>query len=117
MPCDTRTRLPNQTLAERKTEVREAISRLAAALAAGKVKPVIGAQGAIAFPGAVELQNARVTDNCAYRVLMATGSALAKQAIAKAEALAGRGVNRQAMAQGHHGHSDGHGGVSWHHGH
>jgi hypothetical protein len=42
---------------------------------------------------------------------MATGSAMAKTAIARAEALAGRSVNRQAVAQGHHSHD---GGATWH---
>jgi hypothetical protein len=45
---------------------------------------------------------------------MATGSALAKQAIARAEQLAGRTVDRAALTAGHHSHD---GGKTWHHGH
>ena len=66
-------------------------------------------QGAIAFEG--WSNRAGVTDSCAYRRIMATGGALARQAIAKAEAAAGRTVNKQAVAQGYHSHD---GGRSWH---
>jgi hypothetical protein len=45
---------------------------------------------------------------------MSTGSALAKAAIARAEQVAGRTVDRQAIAHGHYSHD---GGRSWHHGH
>jgi len=45
-----------------------------------------------------------------YRRLMATGSALAKAKIAAAEALAGRAVSRQALANGVHSHD---GGRTW----
>ena len=109
MPCDTR-RLPNQTITQRKEEIVKAVDKLAAALAAGKVKPVIGATGGIAFPGWAEGQAGRVTDACAYRRLMSSGSVLAKMAVERAEALAGRKVNRQAVAQGLHTHD----GVHWH---
>ena len=109
MPCDTR-RLPNQTLTERKVEITKAVDKLAAALAAGKVKPVIGATGGIAFPGWVEGQTGRVGDGCAYRRLLAGGSVLAKMAIERAETLAGRRVDRQAVAQGLHYHA----GSGWH---
>ena len=113
MPCDTRLK-KNQALTERKLEVREAIAALSAALVAGRAKAVIGPQGAIAFAGWAEGASARVTDACAYRMLMATGSALAKQAIARAEQLSGRSVNRQAINSGWHSHD---GGASFHHGH
>lgn len=110
MPCDTRRR-PNQTISERKTEIRETVARLASALAAGQVKAVVGPQGAIAFAGLTESQRNGVTDACAYRLLMAGGSMLAKQAIARAEALAGRAVNKQTVAVGAHSHDGGH---TWH---
>ena len=114
MPCDTRRR-PGQSLDQRKAEVRTSVSRLATLLATAAVKPVISkATGAIAFSGWSEADRANITDACAYRLLMATGSATAKAAIARAEALAGRTVNRQALAQGVHSHDGGH---SWHHGH
>ena len=115
MPCDTRLR-PRQTLTERKVEVKTALTKLAAMLAAGTAKAVVGPAGAIAFTGWDD-QRAGITDACAYRLMMATGSPLAKQAIAKAEALAGRGVSRQALHQGIHGHTDRHGVVQWHGGH
>lgn len=110
MPCDTR-RLPNQTLTQRKEEIRTTIANLSKALIAGKVKPVIGPQGAIAFQGWGEQDRNRVTDSCAYRSLLSTGSALALQAIAKAEMLSGRKVDRQQVAVGAHSHD---GGATWH---
>ncbi len=116
MPCDTKS-LPGQTLTERKTEIREAVTNLSKALATGKVKVVIGPQGAIAFQGWSDTERARVTDACAFRRVMVEGSALAKAAITRAEQLAGRTVNKQAVAAGYHAHSDGHGGLTWHHGH
>lgn len=113
MPCDTKAR-EGQTLTERKAEVRSAIAALAAALTAGRARAVIGPQGAVAFGGWQEGQTARVTDACAYRMILAGSNALAKQAIARAEALAGRGVSRQAVTAGHHSHD---GGNTWHGGH
>ena len=113
MPCDTKAR-PGQTLDQRKLEVREAIARLSQALVAGRARAVVGRNGGIAFTGTEDLSAARVTDACAYRLIMATGSALAKQAIARAEQLAGRVVDRQAIAHGLHSHDGGH---SWHAGH
>lgn len=112
MPCDTKM-LPNQTITQRKEEIVKAVDKLAAALAAGKVKPVIGATGGIAFPGWAEGQQGRVSDNCAFRRLMSSGSALAKMAIERAETLAGRRVNRQAVAQGLHAHTQD-GRTVWH---
>lgn len=113
MPCDTRLK-PRQTIKERATEVKAVVDRLASALAAGRVKPVIGPTGGIAFTGLTDQDRDGVTDACMYRRLMATGSALAKAAIAKAEALSGRAVNRQALAHHHHSHD---GGKTWHEGH
>jgi hypothetical protein len=111
LPCDTR-RLPNQTLTERKVEIREAVSKLSAALVAGRIKPVIGPQGALAFQGWLDADRGRVTDSCAYRLMLSTGSALALQAIAKAELLAGRKIDRQVIGQGAHSHDNG---KTWHH--
>jgi hypothetical protein len=110
MPCDTKIR-PGQTFTQRKTEVREAIAKLSSALVTGRAKAVVGPTGGVAFTGWDDRAN--VTDNCAYRLILATGSALAKQAIARAEQIAGRTVSRQAVAQGHHAHEhDGH--LHWH---
>jgi hypothetical protein len=113
MPCDT-VRRPNQTLDQRKTEVRGAIASLARLLASGQAKAIVSkATGSVAFRGWAEGETARVTDACAYRMIMSSGSALAKLAIQKAETLAGRTVDRQALTVGWHSHD----GVNWHKGH
>lgn len=113
MPCDTRLK-PRQTVQQRIVEVRAAVEKLSRGLAAGRIKPKIGPQGAIAFTDWLDSERDGVTDACAYRRLMVSGSALAKAAITRAEQLAGRTVDRQALAQGHHSHD---GGRTWHHGH
>jgi hypothetical protein len=113
MPCDTRLK-PRQTLSERADEVRRAVQKVADGLISGRVTAKVGPQGAIAFSGLTEAERDGVTDACVYRRLMATGSALAKAKIAQAEALAGRSVDRQALAHGHHSHD---GGKTWHSGH
>ncbi len=111
MPCDTKF-LPGQTLTERKAEVQDAIKALQAGLVSGKIKTVVGPQGAVAFEGWT--QRNRVTDACAYRTIMVRGSALAKNAIEKAALLAGRSINKQAVGAGVHSHD---GGKTWHDGH
>lgn len=116
MACDTRPIRTGQTLDQRKSEVRQAIDRLQAALVSGRAKAIIDrASGAIAFTGWDD--RAQVSDACAYRLTMAFGSATAKAAIARAEALAGRTVNRQALAAGVHAHAGHDGALHWHHGH
>lgn len=109
MPCDTKLK-PKQTLQQRAEEVRRAIIGLDLALRMKSIKVVVGPQGAIAFAG---WDNGRdgITDACAYRRIMATGSALAKAEIARAEQLSGRTVNRQIVGQGVHSHD---GGRTWH---
>ena len=92
--------------------MREAVERLAAAIMSGRVKVVIDrASGAVAFTGWDGNSRDGVTDGCALRRIMSTGSAMAKMHIAKAEQMAGRSINKQAVAQGHHSHD---GGVTWH---
>jgi hypothetical protein len=113
MPCDTRLK-NGQTISQRKTEVVAAVDRLSKALAAGRVKAIVGPQGAIAFQDWLDSERDGVTDACAYRRLMVSGSTLAKEAIARAERLAGRSIDKQALAHGHHSHD---GGRTWHHGH
>jgi hypothetical protein len=115
MPCEsTRTR-PDQTMTERKIEVREAIAALSVALVSGRARAIIDKRtGAIAFQGWTEGRDARVTDLCGLRLIGVFGSASAKQAIAKAEMLAGRTVNRQAAV---HGHAGADGTMQWHHNH
>lgn len=109
MPCDTRLK-PRQTIQQRATEVRQAMEKLAQGLATGRVKVVVGPQGAIAFQG-FDQERDGITDACAYRRIMATGSAMARMAIAKAEQMSGRAVNRQVIGQGAHSHD---GGRTWH---
>lgn len=112
MPCDT-VRDPNNPvlLAQRKFEVTSAVAVLDKLIMRRKVKVVIGPQGAIAFTGDEwEKNRNRVTDACAYRRIMATGSSLAKAEIARAEQLAGRTVDRRVLAAGTHSHD---GGTTW----
>jgi hypothetical protein len=110
MPCDTRLK-PKQTLQQRAEEVRRAVARLSEALVSGRVKVKVGSQGAIAFEGWSETERDGVTDTCAYRRLMVTGSALAKAAIARAEQVAGHSVDRRVLVHGVHSHDGGH---TWH---
>lgn len=111
MPCDTRLK-SGQTIKQRAEEIRAMVARLASGLMNGRIKPQIGPTGAVAFQGLTDQERDGVTDNCAFRRLMAEGPALAKQAIARAEQLSGRAINRQAIAHGHHSHD---GGATWHH--
>jgi hypothetical protein len=114
MPCDTRLK-PKQTISQRVTEVKQVVSNLNAMIAAGKVKPIVDKRtGAIAFQGLDDSVRDGVTDACAYRRLMVTGSSLTKVAIERAEQIAGRTVDKKALTQGHHSHD---GGKTWHHGH
>jgi hypothetical protein len=113
MPCDTKLK-PGQTIQERAKEIRAAVERLNAALVSGRVKAKVGAEGGIVFDGFGAIERDNVTDACAFRRIMVSGSALAKSKIAQAEQLAGRPVNRQAIGQGLHSHD---GGKTWHHGH
>lgn len=109
MPCDTVPRR-NQSLQERKEDVRKTVQQLAEGLASGRLKVKVGPQGAVAFLGLTETERNGVTDACAYRRVMAEGSALAKMAIMRAEQLAGRSVDRQVVGQGIHSHD----GETWH---
>lgn len=110
MPCDRKLKA-GQTLQQRAEEVRKAVDRLSQGLANGRVKAKVGPQGAIAFDGLSEVERDGVTDACAYRRLLVSGSALAKAAITRAEQLAGRAVDKQIVGQGAHSHD---GGKTWH---
>ena len=111
MPCD-RALKPQQTIKQRADEIRTVVTKAVQALISGRVKAKIGPTGAVAFTGLTDDERDGVTDNCLFRRILATGGALANAQIAKAEALAGRPVNRQAVAHGHHSHD---GGQTWHH--
>src|SRR5262245_20971133 len=111
MPCETKLK-PQQTISQRAEEVRRMVARLSQKLVSGLVRPMVGKQGGIAFEGLSEEERDGVTDNCAYRRLMVSGSPLAKAKIAQAEQLAGRQVDKQVVGQGLHSHD---GGKTWHH--
>ena len=112
MACETM-RKPKQTLQERIAEIGKSIALLDAKLKKRLVKPVVGPQGAITFQG-WDSERDGITDACAYRRIMATGSVLAKMEITRAEQLAGRNVDRRVLTTGTHSHDGGH---SWHAGH
>ena len=110
MPCDSR-RKQNQTAAQRKTEVRAAVRRIDKLIAAKQIGVKVGPQGAVTFTGLPDTVRDGLTDVCIYRMLTRTGSAAARMAIARAEQLAGRAVDRKVIAAGVHSHD---GGQSWH---
>jgi hypothetical protein len=111
MACDTQLQNRNQTLSQRKTQVKEIIAFTDELIRKGKIKIIVDKRtGAILFDGMTVQERGGVSDACTYRLIMTTGSASAKQAIARAELLAGRGVNKQALTQGVHSHD---GGATW----
>jgi len=114
MACDSRFMFQGQTVAQRKTEIKDVVEKLEKLIAAGQVKPKVGPQGAVTFVGWADSEKRMVTDACAYRRIMATGTAATKLKLMQAEQLAGRSVSRQAVGQGVHSHD---GGKSWHSGH
>lgn len=114
MPCDTRLK-PRQTIQQRANEVREAAARAGLLLIKRKVKAIVDKKtGAVAFEGLSDEDRDGLTDACIYRRIMATGTSLAKAELARAEQMAGRPINKQAVAQGIHSHD---GGQTWDNGH
>lgn len=110
MACETRLKA-RQSIQERAKEVKGVVAFMDELITKGKVKVVVDKKtGAVAFTGMTDSEKDGVSDACAYRRIMATGSATAKMAIAKAEAVAGRSVSRQALAAGIHSHD---GGSTW----
>lgn len=115
MACDTWRASQQQTLTERKEEIKSVIDKVAQEIVKGRVVPKVGAQGAITFAGLDAVMDRRgVRDACVYRRIMSTGSAMAKQQLARAEQLAGRRVDQKQVAGGAHSHD---GGRTWHGGH
>jgi hypothetical protein len=110
MACDTIFK-QNQTISQRKEEVKKVVSVLDRLIAAGQVRIKVGPQGAVTFTAWADSERDGVTDACAYRRLMVTGSALAKAKIAQAEMMAGRSISKQVVGQGAHSHD---GGATWH---
>lgn len=101
---------PRQTVAERKAQVRKAISVIGELIAARKVELKVGPQGAVTFTGIPERDRADMADACIYRLVKSGGSAAAKLALQRAEMTSGTAVNRAALAAGVHSHD---GGKSW----
>lgn len=125
MPCDTQPRRRRNRLTGKRdgelltkkeviAEVEAVVRKIDQKVASGAVKVKVGPQGAVAFEGITDEDRDGVTDACIYRRMLVTGSSLARTRIQQAEMLAGRPVNRQAIAQGWHSHD---GGKNWHHGH
>jgi hypothetical protein len=110
MPCDTWVN-QGQTLAERKTQISTLTKQIDAMISSGKVTVKVGVNGAVVFINLPKEERGGVTDACIYRRMMVSGSQLARQKIAQAEMLAGRGVNKQALARGVHSHDRG---QTWH---
>lgn len=110
MPCNTKLKT-GQTIAQRAAELRKRGQQIDGMLSAGRVGVKIGGQGGIAFTGIPEDVRDGMTDACVYRAIMARGSHAAKMAIAKAERLAGRTVDKKVVSSGLHSHD---GGTSWH---
>jgi hypothetical protein len=111
MPCDTKL-AENQTLAERTSQIEQALKRLEGYLQTGRVQMGIAPNGAIVFKGWNDRDG--ISDVCAYRTLAAGNSWALRQAVARAEAQHGRKVNPHAVVAGHHSHD---GGKTWHGGH
>jgi hypothetical protein len=105
---------PRQTIAQRAAEVRDVIARFVAGLTSGRVKAIVSKQGAIAFNGLTESERDGVTDACVYRRIMSGTNAQAKMALARAEALAGKTVDRAIIGHGGAGMHSHDGGSSWH---
>lgn len=106
MPCDTRV-IIGETKEQRKENIKKALTRLEAALTSGQAKVVVGPRGEVAFQGWKKEERDDVTDVCAIRTLTSSGSWAFRQALAKAEALAGRKMSQAQVSAGTHSHDDG----------
>ncbi len=104
MPCDSRIPL-GMTPPQRRKQIAQTIDALNKALIDKSVTVKIGANGAVAFVGWGQRNS--VTDVCAYRKLLASGSPGLRAALVIAERAAGRKVDPQAVAAGYHSHDDG----------
>lgn len=117
MACDTMLK-PRQSLTERKAEVKKVISVLDKLIAVGQVNVRVGtdgmAKGAVAFKGWSDTERDGVSDACALRLLLVSGSAQTKLKLMQAQQMAGQSFNRQTLAHGVHSHD---GGNTWHKGH
>lgn len=108
MACESMVR-PGQTREQRREQVKRAVKALEARLGTGAIRVVVDrTTGAVAFSGWTYRDG--VTDACAFRVLTAASSWALRQAVARAEAAAGRKVNAAAINAGVHSHD---GGATW----
>lgn len=108
MPCIGTPLSKDQTLAQRLTQVDQALKRLEQYIQTGTVRIGIGTNGAIAFQGWQDREG--ISDVCAFRSLTATNSWVLRQAVLRAEGMSGRKVNPKAVEAGMHTHD---GGKTW----
>jgi hypothetical protein len=97
-----------QSLAQRMTQVEQALKRLEQYIQTGTVRIGIGTNGALVFNGWNDRDG--ISDVCAFRSLTATNSWVLRQAVLRAEGMSGRKVNPKAVAAGVHSHD---GGKTW----
>jgi hypothetical protein len=101
---------PRQTLAQRKEEVRKRMSQIDKLISSGRLKLKVGPQGAVTFLGLSDSDRDGISDACIYRTITRSGSAAAKMNLQRQEMLAGKAVDRAALARGVHSHD---GGQTW----
>ena len=106
MPC-YRVKKKGQTEVQRKAEVKKRMTQVDKLIAARKVQMKVGPQGAITFIGLSDEDRDGLTDVCIYNTLTKTGSAAVRMALARAEQLAGRSIDRKVIAAGIHSHDEG----------
>lgn len=104
----------SQNIEQRTEVVKKALTRLEKALTESRVKVKISPTGAIAFDGWKQEDRDDLSDVCAFRLLSTQNSWALRQAVAKAEMLAGRKVSQAQVAAGTHSHD---GGRTWDKGH
>ena len=104
MPCD----LQRQRTASAEAEATRALKKLEQQLQEKSACLVVGQDGSLAINGWQD--RGGYSDLCAIRALEVKGSWAYRQALAQAEALAGRSVNKTALAVGWHSHD---GGSTW----
>lgn len=103
-----------QSLEARRIESKLAAAKLRALLGAGKVQIKLSPTGAVAFTGWKDDDREGLSDVCAFRALKAEGSWEFRQALMRAETMAGRKVDAAQVAAGVHSHD---GGKTWGGGH
>ena len=113
MACASMLR-PGQSIVDRGIEVESALKKLEQALAAGLVAVKVAPNGVLQFASWSDADRRGLTDACTYRALTTQGSWAFRQAVARAETLAGRKVDQGAMAAGTHTHTNG---LTWSGGH